>query len=279
MPSSVTVTKVNGEKEPFSFKKVYNSALRAGAPESAARDVAKKIEGEVYQGMKTADIFKKVRQELKKSNLQAAIRFNLKEGIKKLGPAGFVFEKYIREILINYGFNVEIAQIVSGRCANHEVDFLAVKEGNIYVGECKYRNNQGDKVDLNVCLKGFAVLEDVKATSRFRGYNTANFLVVTNSKFTNQAVKYSNCQGIKLIGWRYPEDQGLEYMIDKKKLYPITILPSLKGYLLSVFCKEGFMLAEDVLNIDIEKFSKKGNIPESQINNLRNEARALLGYN
>jgi hypothetical protein len=279
MPSLVTVIKVNGEKEPFSFKKVYNSALRVGAPESAAKDIAKKIEGEVYQGMKTSEIFRKVRQELKKENLPAAIRFNLKEGIKKLGPAGFVFEKYIREILINYGFNVEIAQIISGRCVNHEVDFLAVKEGNIYIGECKYRNNQGDKVDLNVCLKGFAVLEDVKATSRFRGYNTANFLVVTNSKFTNQAIKYSNCQGIKLIGWRYPEDQGLEYMIDRKKLYPITILPSLKGYLLSVFCKEGFMLAEDVLNVDIEKFSKKGNIPKSQINNLISEARALLGYN
>ncbi len=279
MPSLISVTKLNGEKEPFSVKKVYDSALRAGASSSLARKIAHIVENEAYQGINTADIFKRVKQELKKENPQFALRFNLKEGIRKLGPAGFAFEKYVKEILINYGFEVGIDKILNGRCVEHETDFIASRNGEVHIGECKYRNNKGDKIDLNVCLKGFAVLEDIKAAGHFKNYSKIDFLIVTNSKFTNQAIKYSKCQGINLLGWKYPDNEGLESMIDRRKLYPITIIPSLKGHFMDAFSGEGMMLADDLLSLDIEKFSRKANIPRGQIERLVEEAKILFGYN
>lgn len=279
MPSFIKVKKLSGEIEPFYVKKVYNSALRVGATKELARKISKKIEKEAYQGITTSEIFKKVKDELKRENPQLALRFNLKQGIKRLGPAGFAFEKYVREILISYGFNVDIDKVVSGRCASYEVDFLASRNGEMQIGECKYKNNPGDNIDISICLKGFAELEDIKSGNQFSNYSKLNYIVVTNAKFTTQAEKYCNCKGLGILGWRHPNNEGLEYLIEKQKLFPITILPSLKGYLLKVFSDQGLMLVEDVLRADIEKLSKRVNIPEKQIKNLVLEARTLLGYN
>jgi hypothetical protein len=276
MPSLVKVVKYDGEREPFSVKKVYDSAMRAGASSSLARRVSREIENEVYQNITTAEIFKRIRKKLKEENLQIALRFSLKEAMKKLGPAGFIFEDFVRRVLSCYGLKVGSSMIISGRCCKYEIDFLAEKENMVYLGECKYRNNQGDRIDVNVCLKSFAILEDVKSSGRFKD-KAVDFLIVTNSRFTEEAMKYASCKGIELLGWNYPKDEGLEDMVENKKLYPITILPSFKGYLADVLRKEGMMLVGDVLSFNIEKFSKRVNIPKKQLEALKREAETLIG--
>jgi hypothetical protein len=268
------VIKLNGDTENFSVKKVYNSALRAGAPALLARNISNEISHEVYDGIKTSEIFKKVKDRLKKENPQFSLRFNLKEGMRRLGPAGFVFEDFVREVFSRSGMKVKGNKILSGKCCSYEIDFLAEKDEVIYIGECKYRNNAGDKVDINVCLKGFAVLDDITNSGNFKG--DLNYLIVTNAKFTNQAIKYSNCKEIKILGWNYPIGEGLESLIDRNKLYPITILPSFKGYQADIFKKEEIMLVDDILDLDVVKFSKKVNIPEKQLENLKREAQILL---
>jgi len=271
----IEVIKYSGEKEPFSVKKVYNSAMRAGASSSLAKEISRELEKEVYQNITTAEIFKKIREKLKKDNLQIAMRFSLKEAMKKLGPAGFVFEDFARRVLSHYGMKMESSMIINGKCCKYEIDFLAFKENLVYLGECKYRNNSGDKVDVNVCLKSFAILDDVKNSGRFKDKNV-NFLIVTNSRFTDEAIKYSSCKGIELLGWNYPKDQGLEDMVEAKKLYPITILPSFKGYLAEALRKERVMLVDDVFSLNIDKFGKRVNIPKKQLEALRREAEILI---
>jgi Holliday junction resolvase-like predicted endonuclease len=268
------VIKLNGEKENFSSKKVYQSAMKAGAPAFLAKNIATEIEKEVYNGIKTTEIFKKVKDRLKKEDPQISLRFNLKEGMKKLGPAGFVFEDYVRKVLSRSGMKVKGNKILSGKCCSYEIDFLAEKEETTYIGECKYRNNHGDKIDINVCLKSFAILDDIKSAKHFNA--DLNFFIVTNSKFTEQAIKYANCKGIKLLGWNYPKNDGLEILITKNKLYPITILPSFRGYCAEIFKKEGIMLVDEILSMDVVKFSKKVNIPEKQLESLKREAQILL---
>jgi hypothetical protein len=78
------------------------------------------------------------------------------------------------------------------------------------------------------------------------------------------------------LGWNYPKNEGLESVIDRNKLYPVTILPSFKNYHAVVFKKEGIMLADEILNLDVVKFSKKVNIPENQLESLKKEANTLL---
>ncbi|MCK9445406.1 ATP cone domain-containing protein [bacterium] len=268
------VIKLNGERENFSSKKVYQSAMKAGAPAFLAKKIVTEVEKEIYDGIKTAEIFKKVKNRLKKEDLQISLRFNLKEGMKKLGPAGFVFEDYIRKVFSRSGMKVRGSKILLGKCCSYEIDFLAEKEGVTYIGECKYRNNNGDKIDINVCLKSFAILDDVKSAKHFN--TDLIFFIVTNSKFTDQAIKYASCKGIKLLGWSYPKNDGLEILITKNKLYPITILPSFRGHCAEVFKEKGIMLADEILSMDVVKFSKKVNIPEKQLESLKREAQTLL---
>jgi len=273
MPS-FQVIKINGEKEAFSPKKVYYSAMKAGASDLLAKRISKEIEDEVYNGIKTIEIFKKVKQRLKKENAQLYLRFNLKEGMRKLGPAGFVFEDFIKKVFSRSGMKVKGSKIVAGKCCSYEIDFLAEEDDTTYIGECKYRNNAGDKIDINVCLKEFAVLDDIKERGDLKG-NLVSF-IVTNVKFTDQAIKYANCKKIKLLGWDYPKNEGLEDLIDRNNLYPITTLPSFKSYQAEIFKNEGIMLADEILNLDVVKFSKKVKIPKNQLESLKREANILL---
>jgi len=275
MPSLFKVKKYNGESEPFSVKKVYNSAMRAGASSSLAKEISREVEKEAYNNMPTSEIFKKVKDRLKKEDLGLALRFSLKDAMKRLGPAGFFFEDFVQGVLSHYGLKVGKSMVVPGRCSKYEIDFLAEKENTVYLGECKYRNNPGDKVDINVCLKSFAILDDVKNGGRFKGKDVS-FLIVTNSKFTDEALRYSSCKKLELLGWNYPKDDGLEDMVEGKKLYPLTILPSFRGRLAEELKKQRKMLVIDIIGLNIEKFSKRANIPGKQAESLKREAEILM---
>ena len=279
--ASLYVINSRGEKELFSLKKVLNSARRVGASPELARKIAQTLNKEVFPGMKTSAIFKRIRQLLSKDAPKSALRFSLKEGIRKLGPTGFPFEKYIGEVLRRYGFTVKINQFLSGFClTNYEIDFVAEKNGLVYVGECKYRNLAGERVDSGNVLKNHARFLDIQKGSYFKSKRYQGFeiktMMVTNTKFTGRAKDYSRCTGIELLGWRCPKDKGLEYLVEKERLYPITILPSSRGYLKDIFVSEKMMLAKDVLRIDPQSFAKKFKVKIRLIESLIREARILL---
>ena len=62
--NSIYIINSIGEREPFSFQKVYRSARRAGASGVLAKEIAKPIEREAFSGIKTSEIFERVRQLL-----------------------------------------------------------------------------------------------------------------------------------------------------------------------------------------------------------------------
>jgi hypothetical protein len=273
--NSLYVVNLKGEKEPFSFKKVYESSIRVGASENLAQKIAETIKKEAKPGIKTADIYKRVKELLSKEELKPAFRFSLKEAMKKLGPTGFPFEKYVAEIFSSRGFKIELNQRIPGYCCNYEVDFLARKENSVLIGECKYRNIPGGKVDSNEALINYARFLDIKRGGFFKS-DSVESILITNAKFTEKAIKYSNCVGVDLLGWRYPKKRGLESLIEEEKLYPITILPSLGDDIANVFAKKRMMLARNLLEIDIRSFSKKTIISQKKMKSLRGEAEILL---
>lgn len=271
----IEVIKFNKEREPFSSNKVYNSALRAGASFSLAKEISLDIEKEVYNGIKTAEIFKKVKDRLREKDIQLSMRFSLKEGIRRLGPEGFLFEDFTKKVLSNYCMTIKEGNIVSGKCGRYEIDFLAENNNNFFIGECKYRNNNNSRVDINTSLKSFAILEDIEKGNTFLGKNLRSF-IVTNTRFTKDAIKYADCKGIKLLGWKYPLKRGLERLIEEKKLYPVTILPALTKYIFTIFHKEGILLATEVLSIDIDKLSKSASVSRVSLERIRNQAEVLI---
>lgn len=268
-----------GQKKPFSLKKVYRSARRVGASKSLAKEIAVLIESEAYPGISTKEIFQKARQILSKEYPYGGIRFSLKEGMRRMGPSGFPFEKYAGDVLEQLGYTLHYNLAIKGHCVFHEIDFLAKKDGKLLIGECKFHHLSGGRVDVKVALAHHARFLDLK-TSSFLKDNFGDLelrpIIVTNTKFTSDAINYSQCMDIDLLGWKYPSEGSLESIIESKKLYPVTVLPSLRGNALEVLSREKMMLAKDLLDVDPVKFSRKAGLPENIVLSLRKEAEMLL---
>lgn len=269
----VSVINLEGKKEPFSVKKVYSSAKRAGASDKLAQEIADKIKKEVYEGMSTKKIYSRIKQLLSEKEPGPAIRFSLKKAMHKLGPTGFPFEKFTGSILNYHNYQVKLNQFLPGECiAEYEIDFVARKKESCYIGECKYHSDPGRKVDLKTALANTARFQDIKKGN----FQNPKSLLVTNAKFTSHAVGYSRCKNVELLGWRWPKAGGLEYLIESKGLYPVTILPSLKGDLKQKFAQARLMLAKDLIDIDAAKLAKRLKISKNKLQPLISEAQSLF---
>jgi hypothetical protein len=286
MIKNLYVVNSRGEKEPFSFKKVYQSAKRVGASESLARKTTESVAKTVYPGIKTSEIFNEVKNLLQKENSRAAIKFSLKKAIQKLGPTGFPFEKYVGAIFESLGFKVKLNQFLWGRCLKYEIDFLAKKENLLYVGECKYRSLlEEGKVHSNIVLILFGKFFDLKEGIFSKDYNLpATSKVSAEDRRVMEGLEsylrgplFKNLNIKPLLGWRYPKNKGLEYLIESQNLYPITILPSLKNYLAEILVSKKIMLVKDFLKLNVFKFSKENNIPLNYLEALVKEGKILLG--
>jgi hypothetical protein len=278
--ASIYVINAKGERELFSSQKVYKSARSVGASSELANKITSVIEKEIYPEIKTLEIFKNVKRLLNSESPKSAIRFNLKDAMRKLGPSGFSFEKFVGNIFQEIGYKVKLNQYISGFCLpSYEIDFLAEKDNLIYIGECKYRNLSGEKIHSNDILINHARFLDIIKGSYFKDEKYKNFkiktILVTNEKFTTSSKKYSQCNGLDLLGWKYPQNQGLEKLIEDNDLYPITVLSSLTNRLKDVFASQKIMLVKDLLKIDHQKFIKKFDLLEKDINLVLREVKNL----
>jgi len=271
-----------GEREPLSLRKVETAAKRVGASNQLAREIARKVKQNTVDGTSTTEIYKQVRALLNKDIPVAAIKFSLKTAMRKMGPAGFYFEKFVGDIYEEAGYNVKINQIVPGKCIrDFEIDFLADKQGILKVGECKYRNQPGNKVDMTTALANYARFLDIRNgvflnKKQYQGLNTKS-VIVTNTKFSGHAIKYSKCMGVELLGWRYPTTGGLEHLIEKHQLYPVTILPAVTKHLAEVLAAKSIMLVKDIAGMTETDLHTQTRIAGTQLSRLIKEANLLLG--
>lgn len=280
--SNINVINFRGEEEPFSEKKVYESARRIGASEKTAEKITETIKDEVYDGIETSEIYSRIKELLNKESSKLGMKFSLKKGMRKLGPTGFPFEKFIGEIFHRLSYSVELNLYLPGKCLDkYETDFLAEKENVIKIGECKFRNKPEESViELDTVLAFQAEMQDLRNGDLFEKERYKNKeikpILVTNTKFSNVATEFANCVGIELLGWRTPEDKGLETIIDNNGFYPITILPSLDQETSEAFIKQRMVLAKDLLEVDKDEFIRQNKVTKNQIENLIEEAKTLL---
>ncbi len=227
---SLEITKANGEKSVFDPKKLFISLTRSGADETQALEIANTITSELYPGISTKKIYRKAFALLKEQSRFLAARYNLKTAIMILGPSGYPFERFIGELLKHQGFQVEVSKIVAGKCVNHEVDVIAEKDNHHFMIECKYHNQPGTVCDVKIPLYIQSRFLDVAAQWKTLPGHENKFhqgWVVTNTRFTLDAIQYANCAALKLLGWDYPAKGSLKDLIDSLGLYPITTLTSL----------------------------------------------------
>src|SRR5436190_18269997 len=92
------IVKHSGDIVDYNPEKLKESLVRSGADNVLVDDIMGKIEKDMYEGVSTKQIYKHAFTLLKKASNSHAARYNLKEAIRLLGPAGFFFEKYIERL-------------------------------------------------------------------------------------------------------------------------------------------------------------------------------------
>lgn len=221
------ITKADGEREPFDPHKLDASLARAGAHSDTRVRILEKIGKELRDGMRTEDIYAHAFDMLRDEDMPAvAARYSIKRAIFALGPSGFPFEQFLAEILRAHGWQAQTGVALTGRCAPHEVDVLA-RKGNRTIGiEAKFHNEPGGKTDIKDALYVHARYEDL-ARSPEKMSRVDEGWLVTNTRFTRNAIRYAQCSNLTLLGWDYPRNRGLLSLIEQKRVHPLTALTTL----------------------------------------------------
>ncbi|MDR5589901.1 ATP cone domain-containing protein [Christiangramia sp. SM2212] len=214
------VIKSSGNKAKFSIAKLRSSLLKSGANQKMVSSIIDEIRDELYQGISTREIYNRAFALLKNYKGAYASRYKLKKALYELGPTGFIFEKYISKLLNDLGFQTELNQIMQGVCVHHEVDIIANKEKLRHLIECKFHSEEGRNCDVKIPLYINSRFQDIYAFEK--NSIQGEGWVVTNTKFSKDAITYGKCSGLKLLSWDYPEQNCLKVLIDKVCAYPVT---------------------------------------------------------
>ncbi len=255
------IKKADGSIEPFDTDKLLNSLVKAGANPEHASHIIEKITEAIRNHQNGYYMAKDVYQEafalLKKKSKVAAAKYSLRKSIMELGPTGFPFEKYLAEILKTKGYHAVTGQMVMGSCVPHEIDVVAWKDNALTMIEAKYHSEYDAKTDLKVILYVKARYDDLR-NNMFEFGNQQMPLsegwLVTNTKFTETAITYGECNQIKMVSWNYPATGNLQDLIDETSLYPITCVLSLSHNEKQNLIERGIVLCRNIYeNIPVLK--------------------------
>ena len=259
----INITKASGELVAYNEQRVSEVLARVGANIYEQKEVLQHLNEQLYEGIKTSEIYHIVFKELDSIKPHLASRFSLKQAIAELGPSGYPFEKFIAGILAQFGYKTETNIMMRGKCVIHEVDVIAYKDKVKGIIEAKFHRNSGFKTNIQTVLYVDARYKDIKSNLGKDEKSTG--WLITNAKFSADTINYGECAGLKLIGWDYPNHISLRILIDKSGLQPITSLHNLstnnKTNLLNnniVFCKDlanadRNSLKKLITNVDIDK--------------------------
>jgi len=273
----IYVTKFDGRKEPFLKEKIIRTCLRMHASLEQARLIADRIEAEAYEGIPTKKILKLIFKHLKEFKPEIKHQIDLREAIALLKPKPD-FERFVQLILKAYGYEVEGNRIIAGNCVEHEIDGILRKDDETIYLEVKHHFNHHVYTGLDVVLEVNSTLEDLREGFR-NGKNNINFtqaLIVCNTKFSEHAKRYAKCKGINLIGWRYPEEKGLERLIEEKKLYPVTFLKGLDEKIREKFSNAGIVLLKQLVEKSLEELHRETGISKNKLKKIVEKARQLV---
>lgn len=258
---------------------MVNSLKHAGASDESVDEIINQVEASMKEGMTTNEIYGHAFSLLRKHSVHTATRYSVRRALTELGPDGFPFEKFVARIFNARGYETLTDQHIMGICIEHEMDVVAWKDDALAMVEAKFHNEFGLKSDVKVALYVKARFDDIaQNTFDYGGLKrklTERYLF-TNTKFTDQAVKYGVCNHIELIGWNYPVNKNLHTIIEQYKLHPITCLIGLSYQQKKDLVGRNIVTCADMIKCpDILK--EIGIRPEEKIEKILHEARMITG--
>lgn len=273
------VTKKSGDVEDYNPDKLCQSIEVAGAPKHIAEQICTQVGDKLGTQVTTSKIFRHTVRQLLRDDVDSLARYSIRRALDDLGPTGFLFEQFVESLLQAYEYTTERNVIMQGECVSHEVDVLAHKNNFHFIIEAKYHNDHNLKTSIDKVMYADARYMDIVRRLQAKESNADkqySIWIITNTRFTQKSIDYALCRNVKLLGWNYPEESNLEEMIVRKKMYPITILPSLTRYARDVFTDKDMILAQDILPYSVDQLENDFNINPTLGKKLLKEAQRLL---
>jgi len=258
------VVKRSGEREAFDPAKVRASIIRSGTSNSDAEKVMEQLKPHLYDGMTTEEIYRTVNKML---DAERKVRFGLKKAILNLGPDGYRFEDFVARLFQAQGYDTKVRQSIPGQCVTHEVDVVLQKDDKRAMVECKFHNSQGIKCGIQTVLYTYGRFLDLSHVEQLD-----DVWLVTNTRFSSDVVHYAECMNIKLLGWKYPEVNGLETLIEAQRLYPVTVLDLRRPDIMTLLDHD-IVLVKDLMD-QIELVKKL--LPGREMDRIIHEAQSLM---
>ncbi len=277
MTTLPTIVKADGSNEIFDPERLASSLRRSGAGEFAAKHIAEAITDTVAPGTSSKEIYMRAFALLRRRARPVAARYALRAAMLELGPSGHPFEDFISHLYRSEGWNVETRKTNQGKCVSHEVDFYAShKEQNEFLAaELKYHNDPGYKTDLKVALYVKSRFDDIFACdASTRSCPIDRGILITNTKFTSEAISYAECSGVELLGWGYPVNNSLFMRMSRAKAYPVTTLTGLSRAEKRLLIEHGIIAVDEIVND--RRALDPLHLPSGRVGELVAEADGLL---
>lgn len=262
------IVKADGSREVFDPSRLVLSLERSGAGPHTAERIAQAITSTVTPGASSREIYTRAFTLLRKEARPIAARYALRRALLELGPTGHPFEDFISHLFRAEGWQVETRKIIVGHCVSHEVDLYASHPGKqeFLAAELKYHNDPSYKTDLKVALYVKSRFDDIFACDpTVRACPLNRGLLITNTKFTSEAITYAECAGVELLGWGYPFNNSLFMRMSHAGVYPITSLTGLSLAEKRLLIDQGVIAVDqvmqdrtrlDVLHLDSERIGE-----------------------
>ena len=231
----------------------------------------------IAPGTSSKEIYTRAFALLRKEWRPVAARYALRRALLELGPTGHPFEDFISHLYRTEGWQVETRKVIRGSCVHHEVDLYAShpEKNEFLAAELKYHNDPGYKTDLKVALYVKSRFDDIFACDpKVRACPIDRGILVTNTKFTSEAIAYAECSGVELLGWGYPAHDNLFTRMSRAKVYPVTALTGLSRAEKNLLIERG-TLAVDKLMKD-RRLLDPLHLTSERVGELLAEAEGLL---
>jgi len=98
--------------------------------------------------------------------------------------------------------------------------------------------------------------------------------IITNTRFTRNAIEYGECRGLKMVSWSYPKGECLQDLIEKSGVQPITALTTLVKHEKKRLLDKGVVLCR-MLNTNPRTLDDV--IPEKKRVKVLSESTSLCG--
>lgn len=271
------VRKADGTSELLDYNKIRHSLSRAGASRALSEEVVESLQSRMRSGITTDEIYRLAFEHLREMTTGAAARFGLKAALFKFGPDGHPFETYVAALLKGRGYSALLRQTLRGKCVQHEIDVVASRpaipghNATKFIAECKFHNSPHLQCHIQTALYSWARFLDVHAANP--GIDSG--WLVTNTKFSYDVIQYSDCAGLKLLGWSFPREESIQVRIEENKLYPTTLISRLDRRGFEALHNAGIILVKDVASAQDDRLRAIG-FSDKQAEGIKDEAKRIM---